>query len=115
LLVAAPGLPAGYSVMGHDAHGRCPMLIEGSCSIYEHRPRACRTYDCRVFAATGVVDDAPARAAVKERAARWRFDYADDEALGRQAALRDAAAGRSEPNALGRALAAIAAVLEPGG
>ena len=27
------------------------MLAEDGCSIYAHRPRACRTYDCRVFPA----------------------------------------------------------------
>ena len=25
------------------------MLVDDACSIYEHRPRACRTYDCRIF------------------------------------------------------------------
>ena len=52
LLFPAPGAPAGHLVMGYDAHGRCPMLRADGCSIYEHRPRTCRTYDCRVFAAT---------------------------------------------------------------
>ena len=32
------------------------MLIDNQCSIYEHRPRTCRTYDCRVFAAAGLDD-----------------------------------------------------------
>ncbi len=115
LLVPAPGFPDGYAVMGHDESGRCPMLLNGSCSIYEHRPRACQTYDCRVFTATGVIDDAPPRAAVMEQAGRWEFDYADDAALAQQASLRSAAAGLSEPNPLGRALAAIAAVLQARG
>ena len=30
------------------------MLVDGRCSIYEHRPRTCRTYDCRIFTATGL-------------------------------------------------------------
>src|SRR5947209_5185789 len=54
LLFPAPGLPAGHVVLGYDDAGRCPMLVDDRCSIYEHRPRACRVYDCRVFAATGV-------------------------------------------------------------
>jgi Fe-S-cluster containining protein len=66
----APGR-AGQ-VMGYDEHGRCPMFVDGACSIYDHRPRACRTYDCRVFAAAGVEPDRPA---IAERAVRWRFRH----------------------------------------
>ena len=54
LLVAAPGRPRGYRLMGYDDQGRCPMLVEGDCSIYGDRPQTCRDYDCRVFAATGI-------------------------------------------------------------
>jgi Fe-S-cluster containining protein len=72
LLFPAPRAPAGHVLMGYDERGHCPMLVDGGCSIYEHRPRACRTYDCRVFAATGIVPDDPAIAA---RAVRWRFGY----------------------------------------
>ena len=59
----APGLPKGHVVMGYDERGHCPMLVDGACSIYEHRPRTCRTYDCRIFAVTGVEPDQPAIAA----------------------------------------------------
>jgi hypothetical protein len=53
------------------------MLIDNRCSIYEHRPRTCRTYDCRVFAATGVaLDDDLDKILVAERVARWRFSFA---------------------------------------
>ena len=71
LLFPAPGLPEGHVLMGYDERGHCPMFVAGRCSIYEHRPRTCRTYDCRVFAATGV--DA-AKPAIAERAAQWRFE-----------------------------------------
>lgn len=27
-----------------DAHGNCPMLTEGRCSIYAHRPVICRLF-----------------------------------------------------------------------
>src|SRR5690349_2465179 len=54
LLFPAPRQPEGNVVLGYDANGCCPMLTEAGCSIYEHRPRACRMYDCRVFAAAGV-------------------------------------------------------------
>src|SRR5437868_3481590 len=41
LLFPAPRLPRGHMLMGYDERGHCPMLIEGKCSIYEHRPRTC--------------------------------------------------------------------------
>jgi Fe-S-cluster containining protein len=70
----APGLSEGHVVLGYDERGHCPMLVDGACSIYEHRPRTCRTYDCRVFPAAGleVDEDKPA---IAERARRWRFDF----------------------------------------
>ena len=79
LLFPAPRMPTGHVLMGYDEHGRCPMLADGACSIYAHRPRTCRTYDCRVFPATGVeLDDAPSgddagKTAIARRARRWRF------------------------------------------
>ena len=78
----APGLPKGHVVMGYDEHGRCPMLGDDGCTIYEHRPRTCRTYDCRVFAATGVGPDA-SQPAIAARVRRWRFSNgtADDRRL----------------------------------
>ena len=58
LLFPAPRLPRGHVVLGYDERGHCPMLIDNTCSIYEHRPRTCRTYDCRIFAAVGLeIDD----------------------------------------------------------
>ncbi|MFI5042361.1 MAG: YkgJ family cysteine cluster protein, partial [Acidimicrobiales bacterium] len=45
LLFRAPLLPPGHVVLGYDERGRCPMLVDARCSIYEHRPRTCRTYD----------------------------------------------------------------------
>jgi len=92
LLFPAPGLPSDHRLMGYDAHGRCPMLLDRRCSIYAHRPRTCRTYDCRVFAAADVVDDDPTKEAVAGRARRWRFDepLAADVAL--HGAVRAAAA-----------------------
>jgi uncharacterized protein len=70
----APGLPPGVVVLPYDERGRCPMLGDAGCTIYDHRPRTCRTYDCRVFPATGVVLDDPAKVEIARRAARWRFD-----------------------------------------
>ena len=76
LLFPAPGAPTGSLVMGYDEHGRCPMFGDGTCSIYEHRPQACRVYDCRVFAATGVYPDESEKASVADTARRWVFRYA---------------------------------------
>jgi uncharacterized protein len=80
LLFPAPGLPEGHVLLGYDERGRCPMLRDGGCSIYEHRPRACRVYDCRVFAATGVEIDEAAKAGVAQRSRRWRFSFASPDA-----------------------------------
>lgn len=29
------------------ADGECGHLQDGRCTVYEHRPRICRTFDCR--------------------------------------------------------------------
>ena len=89
LLFPAPRMPEGHMVLGHDENGHCPMLVDDRCSIYEHRPRTCRIYDCRVFAATGVESDKPA---IAERVRRWRFEYASDDDRDEHAALRARAA-----------------------
>lgn len=109
LLFPAPRRPAGHVLLGYDERGHCPMLVDDRCSIYEVRPRACRTYDCRVFPASGVEPDAPA---IADRVRRWRFTF---DARGRQ--LRDdvraaavAAGDDAPPNATGRALQAIGSV-----
>ena len=76
-LEPAPSAPAGTMLMGYDAHGHCAMFTNGGCSIYQHRPDTCRTYDCRVFAAAGNTPG-PEKPAISERVARWRFDYPGD-------------------------------------
>ena len=92
LLSPAPGMPDGYVVLGYDERGHCPMLAEGRCTIYEHRPRTCRTYDCRIFAATGLEVDAEDdhKAPIAAQAARWRFAFPTDEDRRRRAAVRTA-------------------------
>jgi uncharacterized protein len=84
----APGLPPGNLVLGHDQAGCCPLLVSGRCTIYEDRPLACRTYDCRVYAATGI---APDRDAIAEQVRRWTFGYPSREDCERQAAVLAAA------------------------
>ncbi len=92
LLFPAPRRPAGHVLLGYDEQGHCPMLVDGSCSIYEHRPRTCRTYDCRVFAAADVELDDVAQRGIARRARRWRFDHPTDEDRIEHDAVRAAAA-----------------------
>ena len=90
LLFPAPRLPRGHVLMGYDSRGHCPMLVDGKCTIYEHRPRTCRTYDCRVFPAAGVEpdDDKPV---IAEQARRWRFSVPTDDDRAQHDAIRAAA------------------------
>src|ERR1044072_724626 len=62
LLFPAPGRDKGVVLRPYDERAHCRMLVDGRCSIYEHRPRTCRTYDCRIFAATRPEGDAAAGA-----------------------------------------------------
>ena len=64
--------------------GACPVLVEGRCTIYEDRPLVCRTYDCRLYAATGVEPD---RAEIAEKVRRWSFSYPAAEDRERQEAV----------------------------
>jgi Fe-S-cluster containining protein len=91
LLFAAPGLPKGHVVMGYDEHGHCPMFVAGRCSIYEHRPRTCRTYDCRIFPATALELDDDDKRRIVERTRRWRFDYPTEADRTLHAAVQAAA------------------------
>lgn len=108
LLAPAPGRPPGHRVLGYDEHGRCPMLIDDRCSIYEDRPRACRTYDCRVYAAAGVEPEG--QPAVTAQVVRWRFRHpsATDRAA-HDAVLRraEALAALDPPTPLHLALRAV--------
>ncbi|MBV8160911.1 MAG: YkgJ family cysteine cluster protein [Acidimicrobiia bacterium] len=91
LLFPAPGMPDGHVVLGYDEHGHCPMLVEGRCSIYEHRPRTCRTYDCRVLPAAGFHLDDDVPVAIGRRATSWRFTYATDAGAVKHEAVQAAA------------------------
>jgi hypothetical protein len=73
LQFAAPGLPHGHVLLGYDERGHCPMLVDNHCSIYEHRPRTCRTYDCRVFPAAGLAIDTDTTL-IGRQARRWQFN-----------------------------------------
>ena len=73
-LRAAPGSTNGELLMGYDAQGHCHMFANGGCSIYQHRPETCRTYDCRVFTAAGM-NAGPDRSVINDRIASWQFEY----------------------------------------
>jgi len=80
LLFAAPTMPKGNVLMGYDRQGRCPLLLEGNCSIYPDRPHTCRRYDCRIFAATGLAaGDEDEKSEINERVRRWRFSYPTEQ------------------------------------
>jgi Fe-S-cluster containining protein len=91
LLAPALRRPRGHVVLGYDERGRCPMLIGDGCSIYDHRPRTCRTYDCRVFAATGLAVDKD-RPELARQSRRWRFQFPTEADWVEQEAVRAAAA-----------------------
>jgi len=91
LLFPAPGLPEGHVVLGYDERGHCPMLVDGLCSIYEHRPRTCRTYDCRVLPAAGFEHDEDVPVEIGRRASRWRFTHSTDAARVQHEAVEAAA------------------------
>jgi uncharacterized protein len=91
LLFPAPLSPEGHVLLGYDERGHCPMLINEKCSIYAHRPRACRTYDCRVFSAAGVELGGAQYVQIRQRVRRWRFTYTDPADEIRHEAVRAAA------------------------
>ena len=92
LLFPAPGLPKGHLVMGYDDQGRCPMLVDNECSIYEDRPQTCRDYDCRVFAATGIGVDPQTQAEIASRVEAWAFDYQNEGSREEHRIVQEAAA-----------------------
>jgi Fe-S-cluster containining protein len=101
LLFPAPQLPRGHVVLGYDDRGHCPMLVDGACSIYEHRPRTCRTYDCRVFPAAGVEPTDEDKVQIAQRARRWQFSYETEADRALHDAVRAAAKFvRERPDAL---------------
>lgn len=91
LLFPAPGLPKGHVLLGYDEKGRCPMLVDGKCSIYEHRPQACRSYDCRVFPAAGIEAGDNDKELINLRIRRWKFSYPAESDRKEQLAVQAAA------------------------
>jgi hypothetical protein len=92
LLFPAPGRPTGHVLMGYNDKGHCPMLVDDKCSIYEYRPQTCRSYDCRVFAATGVPVDRQTQPDIEDRVESWVFDYGREESRGEHMLIQETAA-----------------------
>ena len=47
--VELDGRPATEYALRRDDNGDCAFLGESGCTIYDHRPYQCRTFDCRAF------------------------------------------------------------------
>lgn len=95
LLFVAPMMPNGHVLMGYDERGWCPMLTDDGCTIYDHRPVTCRTFDCRVFPAAGIDADAD-KPLVQAAASRWDFTYATEQAEVAHLAIKSVAAAVDE-------------------
>jgi Fe-S-cluster containining protein len=95
----------GDLALAIDPDGWCVLLVAGRCTAYEHRPRRCRTYDCRIFPATGLAPEAD-KPAIAEWAAAWRFRFDGDEDRRRHAATRLAVVALTSVQVGGRATSA---------
>ena len=84
-----PSESGGLARMGYGEDGICPMLCAGTCSIYRGRPQTCRDYDCRIYAATGLLPDGQ-RPVIRERVLAWRFEPGSAEDVAAAAAVRAA-------------------------
>jgi hypothetical protein len=73
LLFPAPLRPYGHMVMGYDKQGRCPMLVRNKCSVYRNRPETCRSFDCRILAASGLAAESNVNNPIFQQARRWIF------------------------------------------
>jgi Fe-S-cluster containining protein len=70
--------------------GSCPMLGEGRCTIYADRPQTCRDYDCRLYAAIGLLPDGE-RPVIRERVREWQFEFTTTEEIAQRDAVLSAA------------------------
>jgi hypothetical protein len=85
------GLPVeGLARMRYRDDGTCPMLEAKRCTIYADRPQTCRDYDCRIYAATGLLPDGE-RPVIRDRVLEWRFGFGSELESAQYTALRRAA------------------------
>jgi hypothetical protein len=72
-------------VLRRRADGACAHLADdGRCGVYEHRPRGCRAYDCRIVALCGLRD----RFVRDRQPPEWRFEVPTRREKAIVAALR---------------------------
>ncbi|MEJ0100147.1 MAG: YkgJ family cysteine cluster protein [Pseudomonadota bacterium] len=76
----------GFALMRHRDDGTCPMLEARRCTIYADRPQTCRDYDCRIYAATGLLPDGE-RPVIRDRVLEWRFAFTTSQDLAQREAL----------------------------
>lgn len=86
----------GTLVLRKREDGACIHLTEKGCGVYDHRPAACRAYDCRLSGAMGIVDtfDSGHKSPV------WKFhlDTSEDRALAMALTLGAARVMAKNPN-----------------
>ena len=63
----------GELVMQSRPDGACIHLGERGCTVYAHRPTACRNFDCRVVAAMGLLESCGPPAPMPD----WEFRTAN--------------------------------------
>lgn len=87
LLVTPPAHcdDGNYQLISTTRRGHCALLKQGACSIYRERPQTCRDYDCRLFAASGLLSG---HGEIDQQIARWRFHYGNEESRRTHAAIR---------------------------
>jgi hypothetical protein len=76
--------------MGFREDGSCPFLSQRTCSIYAGRPQTCRDYDCRIYAAAGLLPDGE-RPVIAERVGAWEFGFSSEQDNADADAVRQAA------------------------
>lgn len=94
-----PAVPGANWLMGFREDGSCPFLAAGSCSIYANRPQTCRDYDCRIYAAAGLLPDGN-RPVIAERVRAWEFTFSSSQEQKAAQAVRRAAQFIREHQAL---------------
>ena len=77
--------------MGYNEQGCCPMFIENRCSIYQDRPHTCRSYDCRIFPAAGMMPVEENKSLIARQVPRWKFSYPDQRDREEHEAVKTAA------------------------
>ena len=78
-----PCVPGGM-MLRKRPDGACVHLGPNGCAVHQHRPRACRIYDCRISAAAGLYET---HGEAKHQAPEWVCEQATAEDRAMAAAL----------------------------